>query len=355
MTPPIKFLSALWTGGQYSYYWTAPKRLSYWLPVDKISSSYCPNGGQNVYFGINPVTQIPPKNAKNELKPPEAVRSQNNYISAINCLFAEFDFKIFGHTETIRNHLQNFPFPSVVIASGGGYHFYWLLDKTFFINTSDDLNRAKIVQSNWVNHLDSDNGSKDLARVLRVPGTHNYKPQYAPNYPLVHFVKEDYSIRYSLIELEAISKPKSIPECLPLSQPICPGKPDDVNYYQCQVLNAIKKMIQDAPDGEKHGILLKAARLMGGYIAGGIITELDAIAALEYEISQKANVKNLKSAYRTINAGIEYGKEYPITLEQKLAEREMYLAQSGIQTIKPPKQEKNYWSKQYVQMWERTR
>lgn len=166
-----KFLSTLWRGGQYAYYWTAPNRASYWFSTKEVDSHPCPNGGQNVYFGVNPVLQIPDKNAKGQPRQPQAVRSQNKYIGAVNTLFGEFDFKDFGDTDSIRNHLKQFPHPSIAIFSGGGYHFYWLLTNTYLVNNNDDLDYIRGVQANWVNHIGSDKNSKSpqLIRLASFP------------------------------------------------------------------------------------------------------------------------------------------------------------------------------------------
>lgn len=70
-------------------------------------------------------------------------------------------------------------------------------------------------------------------------------------------------------------------------------------------------MILNAPDGEKHSTLLKAAKLMGGYIAIGELNEGDAVIALENAI-QSRDIDNFDAAKKTIQSGIEYGKKKPI-------------------------------------------
>jgi len=261
----FRFLSTLWNGGQYSYYWTAPDKVSYWMKVEEVETQFCPNGGQNVYFGVNPVLQIPSFNAQGIPRPAKFIRSQNNYIGAVNALFGEFDFDKFGNTDDIRDHLKQFPFPSIAIFSGGGYHFYWLLEDTFLVNTDADRERIRAAQANWVDFIGSDKQSKDLARVLRVPGTINYKEQYGPDFPTVRITKEDHDKRYCLAQLEELSKPPATRQPLPLPAPEHNPIPDDVDYFRCQALSTAAKMVKDAIDGEKHGTLLRAARLLGGY------------------------------------------------------------------------------------------
>ena len=80
--------------------------------------------------------------------------------------------------------------------------------------------------------------------------------------------------------------------------------------------NIALKLIRDSVDGQKHGELLKAAKLMGGYVAGGLIDEMEAIRLLETEIQLKG-IDDFDGAKVTIRDGIGYGKNEPITEKQK--------------------------------------
>ena len=80
--------------------------------------------------------------------------------------------------------------------------------------------------------------------------------------------------------------------------------------------NIALKLIRDSVDGQKHGELLKAAKLMGGYVAGGLIDEIEAIRLLETEIQLKG-IDDFDGAKVTIRDGIGYGKNEPITEKQK--------------------------------------
>lgn len=88
------------------------------------------------------------------------------------------------------------------------------------------------------------------------------------------------------------------------------------DYKKIQVAADI---IRNAIDGEKHHALIKAARLAGGFIAGGLVEEYEAIRILESEINGK-NITDFKGACKTIQDGIEYGKREPIS-EQNHKER----------------------------------
>jgi hypothetical protein len=162
-----------------------------------------PPTGTDVYFGVSPCAAIPPTNAAGELAPASAIRSQNEYIAALNCLYAEFDAKDFGGSldETLA-HVRGLAVqPSVLVASGGGFHTYWLLDEPFVLDTPEKRQRAVDVQARWTTFVRGDKAAKDIARVLRVPGTLNYK--YEPARP-VTFVEQDYSRTYTLDALHAM-------------------------------------------------------------------------------------------------------------------------------------------------------
>lgn len=352
-TSTIDFLSCLWQGGQYSYYWTAPKKRSYWLQPQDVGSAFCPNGGQNVYFGVNPVCQIPATSANGEPRKRQYVRSQISCIECVNALFGEFDFKDWGNLDNIRQHLKDFPFPSIVIHSGGGVHLYWLLSQTFQILSEQCRDRIRSVQANWTDYIRGDKQSKDLARVLRVPGTRNYKKCYAPNFPTVEFIKQNYNLTYSLNELEQLSQPPPMPEPSPLPPlPRLPDSTDKERFARWALTNACN-MVRDSVDGEKHGTLLRAARLLGGYIAGGIVSESEAVAVLQAEIGCKAGVDDMRAAHTTIEKGLAYGMAEPITLEQKLQEMELWRRE------REPRVEngldRQYWGRQFVGFWERVR
>jgi hypothetical protein len=197
----LNFLAHLHRGGTYAYYHALPDRRSWWYEVD---SPLCPpeECTTNWYFSIHPTTEVPPTNAHGEPRTPAYVRSQKKYIAAINCLFAEFDEKDYGSKEAIHEHLDALciPDPSMIVESGGGAHVYWLLKDTFHIETDDQREAARIIQELWVSVVGGDPGAKDLTRILRIPGTLNFK--YDPPRP-VQFLKAELEQTYTLQALTA--------------------------------------------------------------------------------------------------------------------------------------------------------
>lgn len=195
------FLSFLHRGGAFAYYHALPDRRSWWYEAGKplAPPEECTS---NWYFGVHPVSQIPPCNAHGEIKAPRYVRAQKRYIAAINCLYAEFDAKTYGNKDAIRAHLDQstFPVPSVLVDSGGGLHGYWLLRDTYLLENDDQRAAAELIQRLWVQTIGADPSVHDLVRILRIPGTLNFK--YDPPRP-VQFLFCDLGRTYSLPALTA--------------------------------------------------------------------------------------------------------------------------------------------------------
>lgn len=207
-----EFTKILWQGGQYAYYWTPDgdeqtnpdgstyrNKISLWFPADNpahIPAAWAKNC--NVYFGIHPTNN----------RGTQYSRSKIDDIAAVNCLFAEFDVpKNFENKAAALVHIRALdPAPSALVNSGGGFHCYWLLDKTYTI--SDAASRARIqnLQYAWVEMAGGD-VVKDLARVLRVPGTQNRKPHFAPLFPTVQMVKCDLAHRITVEDAERLTAP----------------------------------------------------------------------------------------------------------------------------------------------------
>ena len=98
-------------------------------------------------------------------------------------------------------------------------------------------------------------------------------------------------------------------------------------YTDYLKLNLASRMIRQCDDGDKHATLLKAARLVGGYVAAGRIEEDEAVRVLVREI-MKRDIDSEDHAHKTIREGIEKGKQDPIraTLsDEKTAQRELLI------------------------------
>lgn len=240
----INLLAHLHRGGSFYFYWTpngghtGDKKRSMWFSVTGgIAAPASWLLSKHVYFGVNPSTT----------QRDYFQASTNDTIAAINCLYAEFDGKDFAkateaaivaHYDRLMGagmkspkaalreattaakadvfktdqehykslaaaHIRALPIrPSIVVASGGGYQCYWLLRDPFILADEADRTMASQLQAQWVAFVGGDLGAKDLRRVLRLPGSTNFKPTYAPNFPRVEFVGYEMSRQYSLEELQ---------------------------------------------------------------------------------------------------------------------------------------------------------
>jgi hypothetical protein len=306
------FLAALHQGGRYGYWWTLEGRQSFWWHAG--APAPLPDGRRNIYVGVHPTTIIPTTNRRGETAEPRALRAQISQIAAINCLFAEYDAKDFSgdkdRTLALVDALD--PAPSAVVDSGGGYHCYWLLDEPYSCQGDDAREKARKLQAAWVILMDGDQQSKDLARVLRVPGTHNYK--YTPP-RLVAFVRCDLDARHNLAELAALAHPYiagNQPHAATNGHaPHTGGQ----SAYGASALRGEADKVRGALDGRKHGQLLKSAISLGGLIDAGAVSEEEIITTLEDAIANRA--QDFGNAQATIRDGIAYGKARPRTIPHK--------------------------------------
>lgn len=199
------FLTHLHRAGAYAYFHALPERRSWWYETGKplAPPEECTS---NWYFGVHPTSAIPPTNARGEVRPPCFVRAQKQYVAAVNCLFAEFDTKDYGTKSAILSHLADWPtpYPSVLVDSGGGIHAYWLLTEPFTLDSDDRREAARIIQDLWVSAVKGDPGAKDITRVLRVPGSINFK--YDPPRS-VQFLTCNLDRTYALPQLTAFLPP----------------------------------------------------------------------------------------------------------------------------------------------------
>ncbi len=136
-----------------------PSRKQEFIPLNKLENleNIQPTDRQDIYFGV--ATR-------------EGKGGKKAHIAQIPALWVDLDFKN-GSRPQPHEILANFPNrPSIIVNSGHGYHFYWLLkepeDKSNIIEIENINKRIASV-------LKGDPASTDASRILRIPGTINYK------------------------------------------------------------------------------------------------------------------------------------------------------------------------------------
>ena len=111
-------------------------------------------------------------------------------------VFADADYKHLGEEET-RRRIRDCPLPpSIVVESGGGLHPYWILTRPFY------LKREMKVAKRWLRHIAAsvadvvDEAVSEPARVLRLPGSYNFKEEYGEPrlVTLSHHTNEVYTL-----------------------------------------------------------------------------------------------------------------------------------------------------------------
>jgi len=104
------------------------------------------------------------------------------------------------------------------------------------------------------------------------------------------------------------------------------------------------RMIRNAPDGEKHNTLLRAANLLGGFVATETVEYDVAEYSLRHEISRR-NVENINLAYSTIKDGLKHGMTMPISnieIEYKAAVEDLGLMEEELNFLTNNKADEEY-------------
>jgi hypothetical protein len=144
--------------------------------------------GHDVYFGCGLHKAIPPKG-----------RGGARNIKALVSLYADIDIADPAHKKahlppdlaTALHFLDRFkPQPSIVVASGHGCHGHWLLREPLRPDTDFVRRLQRYIQKVFKTHGWELDATHDVARLLRVPGTQNYKRAPAKDVTIVRWHPE---------------------------------------------------------------------------------------------------------------------------------------------------------------------
>lgn len=298
-----QFLAHLARGGQFAYFWTSSDKRALWRAVDALPDLN-PFPGRDTYLGVHPTSLIPARGGD-----PSRARATIEEIVAINCLFADFDAKDFGGDKgAALAHVEGLqPAPSAVVDSGGGYHAYWLLDLPFMLDSDATRERARQLQARWVALVGGDPGAKDLARVLRLPGTLNHK--YTPPRP-VTVERLDLGLLYEIDQLEALLPAPVQPAAR--RNGASPGAASTAyapTAYASKALGQELDTLRRATNGQRNDTLNRAAFNLGQLAAGGALDQ----ATVEDDLLTAALAVGLgeHEARRTIKSGLDAGAASP--------------------------------------------
>lgn len=222
------FLTALYRGwsarqGGLLTLWRGDTKRSTWIAagepakVDEAVERALKTRGADLYFGLGL------RRAKT------AGRGEAADVVAIPGVWIDLDFAEWAHRKDSKKKyppqavaervLAEMPLPpSVVVASGGGLHAYWLTDE--LIDVEADRPRAERLVSGWealvAEKLARAGGYvldsvHDLARVLRVPGSWNYRHGRAVEVvgpPEADWARYDIADLEQFIEGRAVESPR---------------------------------------------------------------------------------------------------------------------------------------------------
>lgn len=237
------FLDHMMRGGQWGYYWRDRNADTTWWRTSQPAAV-----GQNTYYGLLPLAE--PRGARQ--------RANAESVVAINALWADFDAKASpfnGDIEMALQAIKSLPHqPSVIVASGGGYHCYWLLESPVLI-TDDNRDAVRRTVRDWAQFVGSDPAAADLARVLRIPGTMNTK--YTPPRE-VTFVRCDLTALYSWQRLQRLCLPADASQPAPYIPPPSAGT-DDYSRAAAALDLLGRNRVDDYADWVRVGMALHAA------------------------------------------------------------------------------------------------
>ena len=147
--------------------------------------TFTSHANENVYFGVALRRTMIDGTAENCLSLP--------------ALFVDLDFKMVPIDEARRRVTQLALAPSCIVKSGGGVHLYWLLREPIDLTSPEARAETKSLLRRLAALLSADMASAEVARVLRLPETLNYK--YDPPEPVV-IAALDASRRYNPSEFD---------------------------------------------------------------------------------------------------------------------------------------------------------
>lgn len=148
---------------------------------------------QDVYFGVGLVDEAALDARVPKLGDRRHIRGRVEEIREVPGLWLDLDWKEGWTENSAAEWVERVLKPTVLVRTGHGHHCYWLFPKPQRVQRDSCQGFQRWLETQTDMHLDA---TGDLARILRVPGTHNYKGEPLP----VEVVYDD-GPRYDLSEL----------------------------------------------------------------------------------------------------------------------------------------------------------
>lgn len=258
---------------------------------------------EDTWYGVNPLKEMPGKYS----------RGKKSDVKALVACWVDIDIAGPGHKlenlcpdeEAAYELLKKMPHrPTVVVHTGGGLHAYWFLKQPFEINDKQQLERASKALKGWENLLKSKTDYKidstaELARVLRLPGTKNWKNEEPRD---VKIISAAYSRRFNLEDFE-----KHLPEEKAPAKKLPPRKADNTPKR----VEAWLQAVGTGQEGERNNTLF---RLTKDLKIGWILPD-HVVQNIAFDWAQRCNPPiETEEAQKTIDSAMssppEPGKPY---------------------------------------------
>lgn len=196
----IRLITHLGRGGGWQYYWvkTGGSKRTIWFPSGVVPP--VPTARGDIYFSTNPLACSRSAHQRGRVAD----------VAAVNCLFGDFDLDKSDAASAkalLQRLVRTSCPPSAAVFTGGGLHAYWLLNVPFVLYGAVERDLTASILKRWVARVGADPAAADLARVLRVPGTRNYKyrPPAAVTFALANFERT-----YFLYDLLGLLPPPEV-------------------------------------------------------------------------------------------------------------------------------------------------
>jgi hypothetical protein len=176
---PVSFLKSLYEHREEGFINIRflPSAKNLFIPLSEIDSTSTileSHKNENIYFGVS--TRVKGDGTKAGIR-------------QIPALWIDIDFKDLteGKIE-VQKRIRDFPLkPTFVINSGGGLHIYFKFKEP---DTRDEIPRVENLNRRLASYFGGDMASTDASRILRLPGSRNFKYEPARDVTIETFHPE---------------------------------------------------------------------------------------------------------------------------------------------------------------------
>jgi len=145
-----------------------------------------------------------------------------------------------------------------------------------------------------------DESGKDVSRLCYL----SYDPEVYRNPDALLFMVPSY-------QPPPPAPPKPKPTLTATADPLTT---DRRQRYGQQAIDTASKIIDASTRGNRHEARLRASRLLGGYISGGVLSYDEAYTALKGVVER--NTDDVPRSLKTIVDGLRHGQDHPITFDE---------------------------------------